>query len=95
MLDELNPDKNISTIFLMLWYRYWQVLGWQYRLPLANSRGAHVSKEPIYGKDIVDYLLAGAGSIQFSVAGPGRGKLYGRQSDQQYKPYFHMERCRI
>ena len=30
----------------MLWYRYRQVLGRQYRLPLADSGGAHVSKEP-------------------------------------------------
>ena len=35
----------------MLWYRYRQVPGRQYRLPLADSRGAHVSKEPRYGKD--------------------------------------------
>ena len=34
----------------MLWYRYRQVPGRQYRLPLADSRGAHVSKEPRYGK---------------------------------------------
>ena len=30
----------------MLWYRYQQVPGWQNRLPLADSGGAHVSKEP-------------------------------------------------
>ena len=35
----------------MLWYRYWQVPGRQYRLPLGDSRGAHVSKELSYGKD--------------------------------------------
>ena len=29
----------------MLWYRYRQVPGRQYRLPLADSGGAHVSKE--------------------------------------------------
>ena len=30
----------------MLWYRYRQVPGRQNRLPLADSGGAHVSKEP-------------------------------------------------
>ena len=75
----------------MLWYRYRQVLGWQYRLPLSNSRGAHVSKEPIYGKDIVDYLLAGAGSIQFSVAGPGRAKSYGVTQISNTSRSFHIE----
>ena len=35
----------------MLWYRYRQVPGRQNRLPLADSRGAQVSKEPGYGKD--------------------------------------------
>ena len=35
----------------MLWYRYRQVPGRQYRLPLADSRGAHVSKELSSGKD--------------------------------------------
>ena len=29
----------------MLWYRHRQVPGRQYRLPLADSGGAHVSKE--------------------------------------------------
>ena len=35
----------------MLWYRYRQVPGPLYRLPLADSRWAHVSKELNYGKD--------------------------------------------
>ena len=35
----------------MLWYRHRQVPGRQNRLPLADSGGAHVSKEPRCGKD--------------------------------------------
>ena len=35
----------------MLWYRNRQVPGRQYRLLLADSKGAHVSKESRYGKD--------------------------------------------
>ena len=34
----------------MLWYRYRQVPGRQNRLPLADSGGAHVSKEPRMAK---------------------------------------------
>ena len=35
----------------MLWYRYRQVPGRQNRLPLADSGGAHVFKEPSCAKD--------------------------------------------
>ena len=37
----------------MLWYRYRKVPGRHYRLPLADSKGAHGSKELryAYGKD--------------------------------------------
>ena len=34
----------------MLWYQYRQVPGRQNRLPLADSGGAHVSKEPRMAK---------------------------------------------
>ena len=54
LLDELNFKLKFSTnlysVFLMLWYRYWQVPGRQNRLPLADSGGAHVSKEPRMAK---------------------------------------------
>ena len=34
----------------MLWYQYRQVQGRQNRLPLADSGGEHVSKEPRMAK---------------------------------------------
>ena len=39
-------STNLYSVFLMLWYRYRQVPGRQNRLPLADSGGAYVSKEP-------------------------------------------------
>jgi hypothetical protein len=47
----LSDSTKFISIFLMLWYRYRHVPGRQYRLLLADSRGAHVSKKLRYGKD--------------------------------------------
>ena len=54
LLDELNSDEKCSTnlysIFMMLWYQHRKVPGRQDTILVADSRGAHVSKEPDVAK---------------------------------------------
>ena len=53
----------------MLWYRYRQVPGRQYRLPLADSKEAHVSKELTYGKDGPQCRRYGFSCVEWLCAG--------------------------
>ena len=53
----------------MLWYRYRQVPGRQNRLPLADSGGAHVFKEPRCAKDGPQSCQYGCSCVEWLCAG--------------------------
>ena len=48
---QIKFSTNLYNIFLMLWYQYRQVSGRQDTMLVADSREAHVFKEPRHGKD--------------------------------------------
>ena len=58
-----------DSVFLMLWYRYRQVPGRQNRLPLADSGGAHVFKEPRCAKDGPQSCQYGCSCVEWLCAG--------------------------